>query len=155
MEYEYIRHGTQNIITSFDVKTGKVYAECRDRRKAEDLLEFMENLALKYKEYTKVIIVWDNLNIHRDGPSKRWTEFNKRHGNKFEFRYTPLHASWVNQVEIFFSILHKRTLKHGSFESKEYLKQKVMAFIQRWNEKEGHPFNWTFRGYPMQDKEAA
>lgn len=56
-------------------------------------------------------------------------------------------------LQIFFSILHKRCLKHGNFISKADLKEKVLAFIQRWNEKEGHPFNWTFRGYPLQNKE--
>ncbi|MDO9534075.1 MAG: transposase [Bacillota bacterium] len=82
---------------------------------AKDLLDFMEEVAGQYQDAEKIIIVWDNLNTHLDGPLKRWTEFNQKHGNKFEFHYTPIHASWVNQVEIFFSILQKRCLKHGSF----------------------------------------
>lgn len=152
-EYEYIRHGTQALIAGFSIADGEVTAQCGDTRAADDLTAFMETLAVKYKDYRKIVIIWDNLNIHHDGPSKRWTQFNENHGNKFEFHYTPIHASWVNQIEIFFSILHKRCLKHGSFISKVDLKEKVLAFIQRWNEKEGHPFNWTFRGYPLQSKE--
>ena len=152
-EYEYIRHGTQALIAGFSIADGEVTAQCGNTRTADDLQAFMETLADRYQDYTKIIIIWDNLNIHHDGPSKRWTTFNAAHGNKFEFHYTPIHASWVNQVEIFFSILYKRCLKHSSFASQEELKQKVLAFIKRWNEIEGHPFNWTFRGYPLQNKE--
>jgi transposase len=152
-EYEYIRHGTQSLIAAFDIKTGKVIAECGKTRTAEDLLSFMENLAQEYRHEKQVHIIWDNLNIHKDGSNERWIEFNKRHGEKFEFHYTPKHASWVNQVEIFFSILHKRCLKLGSFRSEEELREMVMKFIRIWNDKDKHPFNWTFRGYPMQSKE--
>lgn len=152
-EYEYIRHGTQSLIASFETQTGEVYGECGSTRKAEDLERFMENIARKYEDYSKIIVIWDNLNIHHDGPTSRWSTFNERHNNKFEFHYTPLHASWVNQVEIFFSIVQKRCLKWASSDSTEELKEKIMAFIQRWNALDGHPFNWTFRGYPMQSKE--
>lgn len=154
IEYEYIRHGTLSLLASFEITRGAVYAECREHRTADDLLNFMEQLAAHYEKARKIIVIWDNLNIHHEGPSQRWTEFNARHSNKFEFHYTPWHASWVNQVEIFFSIVAKRVLKHGSFTSTEELRARVMAFIARWNTIDGHPFNWTFRGYPMQDQEA-
>lgn len=152
-EYEYIRHGTQSLLASFNIKTGEVLSKCGDNRKADDLIAFMDTVADHHKDEEKIIIIWDNLNIHYDGPSGRWTEFNKRHGNKFEFRYTPLHASWVNQIEIFFSILQKRCLKHGNFYSIKDLRANLLAFIRRWNYKDGHPFNWTFRGYPIQSKQ--
>lgn len=150
VEYEYIRHGTQCLIAGFNIEDGHVIAQCGDTRKAPDLIDFMENIAVQYASCDKIHIIWDNLNIHNDGPDNRWTEFNKRHGDKFVFHYTPLHASWVNQVEIFFSILQRRVLKYGSFRTKEDLRNKVMKFIQLWNKVEGHAFNWTFRGYPMQ-----
>lgn len=97
-----IRHGTQSLIGTFNVHTGKVTASCGDTRKAQDLINHLEQVATEYKDAKKIIIIWDNLNIHKDGKDNRWTEFNKRHHNKFEFIYTPLHASWVNQVEVFF-----------------------------------------------------
>lgn len=152
-ESEYIRHGTQSLITSFDIKTGRVIATCGDSRTAEDLLSFMEMVSKEYENEKKICVVWDNLNIHTNGACERWTRFNKEHDGKFEFHYTPKHASWVNQVEIFFSILQRRCLKHSSFKSKEELKDMVMKFIKIWNDKEGHAFNWTFRGYPMQSRE--
>jgi transposase len=117
----------------------------------------MEQVAAEYKDAKKIIIIWDNLNIHKDGKDNRWIEFNKKHDNKFEFIYTPLHASWVNQVEVFFSILHKACLRYGNFKSTDDLKKTVLDFIQRWNNEIGHPFNWKFEGYPLTDgnKEAA
>ena len=152
-ESEYIRHGTQSLIASFDIKTGRVIAQCGDRRTADDLLAFMEKVAREYAEEDKIHVIWDNLNIHKDGSGERWTQFNKKHEGKFELHYTPKHASWVNQIEIFFSILHKRCLKLSSFKSIEELREMVMKFIKLWNNKEGHAFNWTFKGYPMQSVE--
>ena len=151
-EHHYKRHGTLSLFSAFNTQTGHVTAWCNKTRKAEDLLAFMDIVAGEHRDKEKIIIIWDNLNTHHEGRSKRWTQFNEKHGNKFEFYYTPIHASWVNQVEIFFSILQKRCLKHGNFRSAQDLQAKIMAFIRRWNEKEGHPFNWTFRGYPLQSQ---
>lgn len=153
-EYEYIRHGTQSLFAAFNIRTGHVTAACGPTRKANDLVDFMETVAVQYAGAKRVMVIWDNLNIHFDGPDERWTKFNDRHGKTFEFIYTPKHASWVNQVEIFFSILHRRVLKRGDFTSQDDLRAKVLAFIHRWNDREGHPFRWTFRGYPMQEEAA-
>lgn len=88
------------------------------------------------------------------GKDQRWTAFNARHGKKFAFHYTPIHASWVNQVEIFFSILQKAVLRWGSLRSVTELEAQISQFIERWNEIDGRPFNWTFRGYPLQSEAA-
>jgi transposase len=151
-EYEYIRHGTQSLISAFNTRNGHVTASCGSTRTADDLLSFMEAVAEEYQEARRIIVIWDNLNIHRDGKDDRWSQFNAQHGGKFEFVYTPIHASWVN---IFFSILQRRCLKHGDFRSAEDLRERVLAFIERWNTQDGHPFDWTFRGYPMQEKAVA
>ena len=148
-EFEYKRHGTQTLISSFEVHTGKVLAHCGDTRKADDLVAFMEEVALEYPTGT-VHVVWDNLNIHYDGKPDRWKLFNQRHGNRFVFHYTPKHASWVNQVELFFSIVERVCLRHGSFASKEELRAAVLEFIAYWNREKAHPFKWTFTGYPLQ-----
>lgn len=141
-EFEYVRKGTRTLIAAFDPHTGEVFGRCSRRRKAADLLRFMEAVAKRYPR-KRVTIVWDNLNIH-SGP--RWEAFNRRHGNRFRFVYTPLHASWVNQVEIWFSILARRVLRYGSFSSATELTSAVRAFIAHWNAHEAHPFRWTFRG---------
>ena len=141
-EFEYIRNGTQALIAAFDVGTGHVFGQCRDRRTAADLDEFMEALARRYP-HGDVYVVWDNLNIHC---GDKWLEFSRRHGGRFHFVYTPKHASWVNQIEIWFGILHRRLLKHGEFTSVTELRARVEGFIGHWNRHEAHPFRWTFRG---------
>ena len=149
MDYEYVRNGTRTLIASFNVHSGWSYGEVGETRKADDLVDFMESVAEIYSE-GQVHIVWDNLNIHHDGPSKRWTAFNARHGGRFHFHYTPIHASWVDQVELFFGILHGRVLRHGVFDNAEEMADSVIRFIDHWNEHEAHPFRWTFTGYPLQ-----
>jgi transposase len=143
-EFEYSRNGSSTLIAAFDTRRGEVYGECRDRRTAEDLVEFMEAVAAGTPG--KVVVIWDNLNVHHDGPEKRWTAFNERHGGRFTFVHTPKHASWLNQVECWFSILERRVLRHASFPDVATVKERVNGFIAHWNEAEAHPFNWTFRG---------
>jgi transposase len=151
-EFEYKRHGTTTLIGAFDVRTGRVFGECRPTRKAPDLVSFMEHLTLLYPK-GEVYVVWDNLNIHG---GERWTEFNKRHGGRFHFVYTPLHASWLNQIEIWFGILQRRILRRASFGSVAELMLKISGFIAHWNLNEAHPFEWKFRGrFARKEKRAA
>jgi transposase len=153
-EYEYIRNGTRALIAAFNPHTGEVFGQVRMKRKAVDIVEFMEAVARRWP-HQPIHVVWDNLNTHCDGPSKRWTAFNERHGGRFHFHYTPIHASWVNQIELFFGILHKRKLRYGVFDSVDELTAEVLGFIDHWNQNERHPFNWTFKGYPLQIGQAA
>jgi transposase len=141
-EFEYIRHSTRSLIAALNIRSGNVTAHCGSTRKATDLEKFMDEVANRYR-HNSVYIIWDNLNIHS---AYKWEDWNKRHGDRFHFVYTPVHASWVNQMEIFFGILHRRVLKHGDFRSAIELENNVMKFINHWNAIEGHPFNWKFRG---------
>jgi len=149
MDYEYVRNGTRKLIASWDVTTGEVYGEVRASRKADDLVEFMEAVARRHPQ-GEVHILWDNLNIHYDGKTSRWTKFNRRHRGRFHFQYTPIHASWVNQIELWFGIFHRRVLRYGVFGSLEQLDEAVLGFIGHWNAHERRPFKWTFKGYPLQ-----
>lgn len=151
-EWEYTRHGTRTVIAAFDVRTGKVVAICSPTRKGKDLLRFMRQVAAQYPE-GPVHIIWDNLNIHFDGPTQRWSRFNRRHGGRFVFHYTPKHASWVNQIELFFSIVHRQCLRHGDFHSVTELRAALLGFIDDWNSHRAHPFRWSFTGYPLQAEE--
>lgn len=143
LDSEYKRNGTQTLIASFNVRTGLVYGECGKTRKMVDLVRFMENIAETYPRQ-KIYIIWDNLNIHC---SSYWAEFNKKHGDRFVFVYTPKHGSWLNQIEIWFGILQRKVLKNGSFKSEDELRTMVLKFLEKWNEEECHPFRWQFRGY--------
>lgn len=151
-EWEYKRHGTQTVIAAFDVRTGRVVATCGKTRKGKDLVRLMGKVAAEYPEGT-VHIIWDNLNIHYDGPTRRWSRFNRRNGERFVFHYTPKHASWVNQVEMFFSIVHRQCLRHGDFHSVVELRAALLGFIACWNRERAHPFRWSFSGYPLQSEE--
>lgn len=143
-EFQYRRHGSSVLLAAFNTATGEVYGECRARRTGADLVEFMEELALRVPG--KIVVIWDNLNIHHEGKHKRWSSFNERHDGRFNFVHTPTHASWLNQVECWFSILDRRVLRHASFKTVDEVNARVDGFISHWNEEEAHPFNWTFRG---------
>lgn len=111
----------------------------------------MEAVARRYPT-GDVYVVWDNLNVHC---GEAWERFNERHGGRFHFVHTPKHASWMNQVEIWFSLLHRRVLKHGHFPTAEAMVERIARFIGHWNRVEAHPFRWTFRGRFTQHRHAA
>lgn len=146
-EFEYIRHGTQALIASFNIQTGEVLTACGDTRPGDDLEAFMERLAAVYAT-GDVHVVWDNLNTHR-AIGSRWDAFNERHGGRFHFHFTPVHASWVNQIELWFGVLGRRCLRNASFRSKAALRTAVERFALEWNVA-AHPFRWKFGGYPLQ-----
>ena len=114
----------------------------------------MEALARRYPG-RQVYVVWDNLNVHYDGRDERWIDFNARHNGRFHFVYTPKHASWMNQVEIWFSILQRRVLRYGDFSVPEQQKFRVEEFIHHWNRNEAHPFRWTWRTDSVQNRRRA
>jgi transposase len=153
-EFEYVRHGTQALIAGFDVQTTRVFGTVTDRRTGDDLEHFMDLLAEQYRE-REVHIVWDNLNTHRAQQS-RWIPWNQRHGGRFHFHLTPLHASWVNQVELWFGILHRRVLKNATWKNVASLRAAILDYIaDEWNRRPAQPFRWTFQGYPLQTGIAA
>lgn len=143
-EFEYKRHGTQVLLGAFNIKTGRVFGRVVPRRTAKATVSFMNQLARHYRG-REIYVVWDNLNTHHDGPDGRWSKFNERHGGRFHFVYTPKHASWMNQVEIWFSILQRRIIKVGNFDSLDSQKTEIEAFTRHWNRWERHPFRWTWR----------
>lgn len=145
-EFEYERLGTRCLLAGFEVHTGQVFGRLTEGRSAAQTVSFMEELAA-WRPAGEVHVIWDNLNTHL-GP--RWEEFNQRHDSRFRFHFTPLHASWVNQVECFFSILARRVLRRGDFSCLEDFDWKLRTFLAHWNACEAHPFRWTFTGYPLQ-----
>lgn len=148
-EFEYIRHGTQALIAAMDVHSGRVLGSCSDRRTQVDLVAFMEQVARAYPT-GRVHIVWDNLNTHR--AQAVWDDFNARHGRRFVFHFTPIHASWVNQIELMFGIYARRVLRHASHSSIEQLRQRTDAFMAQRNQAP-KPFKWTFAGFELQTGE--
>lgn len=148
-KFEYIRRGTQALIAGMDVHIGRIIGQCRDRRTQADIVGFMEEMAQAYPK-RKIHIVWDNLNTHR--AQTVWDEFNARHNRRFVLHYTPLHASWVNQIELLFGIYTRRVLRHASHTSIEHLRQRTEAFIVQRNQA-AKPFKWSFAGFELQTGE--
>jgi transposase len=148
-EFEYIRHGTQALTAALDVHSGQVLGRCTDRRTQDDLVAFMEQVAAAYPTGT-VHVIWDNLNTHR--AQAVWDEFNTRHDGRFIFHFTPLHASWVNQIELLFGIYARRVLRHASHTSTAHLRQRTEAFLVQRNAS-ARPFKWAFAGFELQTGE--
>ncbi len=148
-EFEYIRHGTQALTAALDVHSGRVLGRCTDRRTQDDLVAFMEEVARAYPRGA-IHVVWDNLNTHR--AQAVWDEFNARHGGRFVFHFTPLHASWVNQIELLFGIYSRRVLRHASHTCTAHLRQRTEAFVAQRNASP-KPFKWTFAGFELQTGE--
>lgn len=134
---EYVRHGTQTLIAALEIATGKVVAHVRNRRTSVNFLRFMNDIVRAYPA-RDLHVVADNLNIHKNEAARRWL---RRHP-QVQFHYTPTHASWVNLIECFFSILSKQGLAHSVQRSKQDLKDLLQRFLANYNSNCG-PFTWT------------
>jgi transposase len=106
----------------------------------------MERVAVAHPG-KQVHVIWDNLNTHR--AQAVWQAFNERHDQRFHFHFTPLHASWVNQIELWFARYTRRVLRHASHTSTAHLRERTEQFAHEHNQA-ARPFKWTFRGYPLQ-----
>lgn len=152
-DFEYRRNGTRCLFGCFNVKTGEVLGRCSETRKREDFFSFMDLVARRYPR-GQVHVVLDNLNTHLDTRRGDYvTQWNRRHGGRFLFHYTPTHGSWLNQIELWFGIVTRRILRYGQFASTNALVAAIEAFIEEWNVKEAHPFRWTYDGLPLVSKE--
>jgi transposase len=138
-EHEYKRDGALNLFAAFDTRSGRVYARTYRRKRQAELINFLEYLDNHIATHiSKIHIVCDNLRTHKGKEVLKWLLKHPR----FRFHYTPVHCSWMNQVEQWFSILQRKRLKVADFKSLEDLRQKLAAFVEQWNQK-AHPFKWT------------
>ena len=148
-EFEYKRNGTRCLFACFNIRTGQVLGRCTLRRTRVDFFSFMDLVAQRYHQ-GRVHVVLDNLNTHKDTSRGAFlTEWNRSHGERFVFHYTPTHGSWLNQVELWFSILSRRVLRHGDFSAPQDMVRTIERFIEGWNGQEAKPFRWTYQGRPL------
>lgn len=138
-EFEYKRHGTRNLFCALDVKDGSVFGRMYERKRAVEVLDFFRALRERYPGEV-LHIVLDNLSAHKTPEVLAFVAADGR----MHLHFVPKHGSWLNQVELFFSILARRVLHRGSFASLEDLSQKILAFLEHWNAHEKKPFRWTY-----------
>ena len=142
-EHEYKRNGTQCLFACLNVHHGDVLAMPSKTRNRFDLIRFLDHLdaEIPVVEGQQIVAITDNLSTRGTDEVQRWLEAHPR----WRFQFTPTHASWLNQVEIFFSILWRRLLKHGIFTSEHDLAEQMLAFVETYNQT-AKPFTWTYTG---------
>lgn len=174
-EFEYRRHGTQCLIGNFEVATGEVIAPTVQPTRTEE--DFAGHVARTVATDPEAgwILVADNLTTHVSESLVRYVAeacgiegdlgrkgkrgvlasvatrraFLTDASHRIRFVYVPKHTSWLNQIEIWFSILVRRVIRRGSFTSAEDLREKILAFIEYFNRTLAKPFKWTFTGRPL------
>ena len=175
VEFEYIRHGTLCLTANFDVLTGTIIEPTiAETRNNEDFLGHLQRL-VSLNPSAGWWFVADNLDTHKSEPVVRWvaeqigdpqdlgvmsksgilatrksrTQYLSDPAHQIRFIYTPRHASWMNQVEIWFGVLSRRFLKWQSFTSLDDLRTRLSAFIEYFNQVLAHPYRWTYTGRPL------
>jgi hypothetical protein len=175
VEFEYQRHGTQCLIGNFEVTTGQVIAPTVQLKRTEkDFAGHIERTVGTDPEAGWIFVV-DNLTIHCSESLVRYVaqvcgveeDLGKKGkrgvlksvatrkaflvdaGHRIRFVYVPKHTSWLNQIEIWFSILVRRVIRRGNFKSADDLRDKILAFIDYFNRTLAKPFKWTFTGRPL------
>lgn len=174
-EFEYKRQGTCCLIGNFEVATGQVIAPTLSRTRTE--IDFKTHIQQTFAQDPKGewVFVVDQLNTHKSEALVRWVadvcdiqddlgekgksgilksmqtraDFLTDEAHRVRFVYTPKHASWLNQIECWFSILVRRLLKRGSFTSVQHLMQSLLDFIAFFNKTMAKPFKWTYTGRPL------
>jgi len=139
VEHEYERKGALQLFAAFDTRTGKVYGQTYERKRQKEFIAFLEYLEAKIPaSVTTIHLVLDNVPMHHGKEVGKWLKKRPR----FQFQFTPVYCSWMNQVEQWFSILQRKRFRIADFEDRADLTAKIHQFIREWNER-AHPFNWS------------
>lgn len=143
--HDYYRHGTSTLFAALDIATGQVTAALKPRHRHQEFLAFLKQIERAYRhvldeggEPVELHLVMDNHAAHKHKNVRNWLAANPR----FVVHFTPTHASWMNLVEVWFSIVERQAIRRGVFKSVRDLNTKIRTFIDGWNDR-SHPFVWT------------
>jgi hypothetical protein len=168
-EFEYIRHGTRALLTTFCVPTGQVVWDLGPTRTSADWVRHLEHVAAQFPHLKRFDWVVDNLNTHWSLEVCQWVArrgdipldgrslqtgrerraFLSDPGHTHVFHFTPIHGSWLNQVELFFSVLSRRFLKRGDFVAAAEFEERIQTWLATYNRNHAHPYRWTYTGEPL------
>jgi len=139
MKSTYKRNGTLNLFAALEIATGRVHAQTTDQKKREDFRRFLEAVIAEMPVDKEIHVILDNYSTH-----KRNGDWLAKYEGRVQFHFTPTSASWLNQIEIWFGLLTRKSLRGGSFASKDQLRAAIEAFVARTNE-HPKPFHWRKR----------
>jgi transposase len=140
----HTRHGTTCLLAALLVHQGIIEGRCVDSHTHSEFLGFLKHLYRKYPHKHLHVIV-DNYSAHKHQKVMEWASKRKR----LTLHFTPTYASWLNQIEIWFSIYTRDVIRGGIWQSKQELVNQTMRYIKRYNETNAAPFNWTYTGKPL------
>jgi transposase len=135
--HDYVRHGTTNLFAALNVGTGEVIGECKPSRNGENFLAFLKK-AVKPHAGKEIHIVLDNLSTHTTPEVRAWLAANPH----VHFHFTPVGSSWINQIETWFGILTRQSIRRGTFSSVNVLITQIRDYIATWNA-DAKPFTWS------------
>jgi transposase len=135
--HDYKRHGTTNLFAALNTATGEVVADCYPRRTGAEFLRFIRK-AVKPHVGNEIHVVLDNLSTHDTPEVRAWLARNPN----VTFHFTPVGSSWINQIETWFGIITKQSIRRGTFTSVNALIHSIRAYIEHWNT-DAQPFTWT------------
>lgn len=145
-EFEYRRHGTAKLFDALNVHEGTVAGWVADSTRSENFVAFLQDLVDQTPAGMQLHCIVDNLSAHG---TPLVEEFLDRPEHQHVFIHnTPTHASWLNQVELWFSIMERRLLRHGEFDSIDQLADRIIDFIKAYN-RQAKPFRWTYDARPL------
>jgi transposase len=144
--HDYRRNGTLTLFAALDVATGTVVGKCKKRHRHQEFLDFLRHLDKTFPE-KDLHLVLDNASTHKHPAVKRWLSRKPR----YHLHFTPTSASWMNQVELWFSMLTVQAVRRESFRSVRALLNRIYAFVEVWNE-DATPFRWTKTPEQILDK---
>lgn len=139
--HDYTRHGVVDLFAALEVASGRVIGQCRDRHTGADFLAFLKKVERSFRK-GELHVILDNSSTHKTPEIERWLADHPR----VIFHFTPTSASWINQVEAFFSILTRRSLRRAAFPSTAELRRHIQRFLETWNE-DPTPFVWTKKAH--------